>query len=59
VRTVPGQSVSRQTTDTTYEEHVVKDPRLLIKGKLVKGAGTLDVINPGTGRARYAAERTG
>jgi acyl-CoA reductase-like NAD-dependent aldehyde dehydrogenase len=33
------------------------DYRLLINGKLVKGAGTLDVINPATGRTLTAAPR--
>src|SRR6516164_9343515 len=31
--------------------------RLLIDGKLVEGAGTLDVINPTTGRTLTAASR--
>jgi acyl-CoA reductase-like NAD-dependent aldehyde dehydrogenase len=33
------------------------DYRLLINGKLVNGAGTLDVINPATGRTLTAAPR--
>ena len=33
------------------------DFRLLIDGRLVKGAGTLDVINPATGRTLTAAPR--
>jgi acyl-CoA reductase-like NAD-dependent aldehyde dehydrogenase len=35
----------------------MNDFRLLINGKLVKGAGTLDVINPATGRSLMAAPR--
>ena len=35
----------------------MNDFRLLINGKLVEGAGTLDVINPATGRALTAAPR--
>src|SRR6516165_5371327 len=51
------QFVNRQTTNTTYEEYVMSDFRLLIDGRLVKGAGTLDVINPATGRTLTAAPR--
>src|SRR5262249_34787540 len=35
----------------------MSDFRLLINGKLVQGAGTLDVINPATGRTLTAAPR--
>ncbi len=35
----------------------MSDFRLLINGKLVEGAGTLDVINPATGRALAVAPR--
>jgi len=42
---------------TTNEECVMSDFRLLINGKLVEGAGTLDVINPATGRILTAAPR--
>src|SRR5262245_32302183 len=35
----------------------MSDFRLLIDGKLVEGAGTLDVINPATGRILEAAPR--
>ena len=35
----------------------MNDFRLLINGKLVKGASTLDVINPATGRTLTAAPR--
>src|SRR6516225_2679332 len=38
-------------------EHVMSDFRLLINGKLVEGSGTLDVINPATGRTLTAAPR--
>jgi GMC oxidoreductase len=34
---------------TTNEECVMSDFRLLINGRLVEGAGALDVINPATG----------
>ena len=55
--TLPFQPVSRRTTNTTNEEYVMTDFRLLIDGRLVKGAGTLDVINPATGRTQTAAPR--
>jgi acyl-CoA reductase-like NAD-dependent aldehyde dehydrogenase len=55
--TLPEPSVNRQTTNTTNEEYVMNDFRLLINGRLVKGAGTLDVINPATGRTLTAAPR--
>jgi acyl-CoA reductase-like NAD-dependent aldehyde dehydrogenase len=35
----------------------MSDFRLLINGRPVKGAGTLDVINPATGRTLTAAPR--
>ena len=35
----------------------MSDFRLLINGKLVEGAGTLDVINPATGRTLTEAPR--
>ena len=35
----------------------MNDFRLLINGRLVKGASTLDVINPATGRILTAAPR--
>jgi acyl-CoA reductase-like NAD-dependent aldehyde dehydrogenase len=44
-------------TNVTNEEYVMNDLRLLINGRLVKGAGTLDVINPATGRTLMAAPR--
>jgi delta 1-pyrroline-5-carboxylate dehydrogenase len=54
---LPDPSVSQQTTNTTNEEYVMNDIRLLINGRLVKGASTLDVINPATGRTLTAAPR--
>ena len=50
-------AISKQTTNTSNEEYVLNDFRLLINGKLVQGAGTLDVINPATGRTLTAAPR--
>jgi hypothetical protein len=38
-------------------DYVRSDFRLLINGRLVQGAGALDVINPATGRALTAAPR--
>src|SRR5262249_31380406 len=46
-----------QPTDTTHEESIMNDFRLLIDGRLVEGAGTLDVINPATGRTVATAPR--
>jgi hypothetical protein len=43
--TLSDRSVSRQTT-TTNEECVMSEFRLLINGRLVAGASTLEVINP-------------
>jgi acyl-CoA reductase-like NAD-dependent aldehyde dehydrogenase len=48
---------SRQTTNTTNEASAMNDFRLLIDGRLVEGAGTLDVINPATGRVLTTAPR--
>src|SRR5215468_1765584 len=48
---------SRRTVDTTREQDAVNKFRLLIGGKLVDGAGTLDVINPATGRVLTTAPR--
>jgi acyl-CoA reductase-like NAD-dependent aldehyde dehydrogenase len=48
------RAVGRQVTD---EERIAGDFRLLIDGKLVEGAGALDVINPATGRVLAAAPR--
>jgi acyl-CoA reductase-like NAD-dependent aldehyde dehydrogenase len=44
-------------TNNTSKEYVMHDFRMLINGKLVKGASTLDVINPATGRTLTAAPR--
>jgi hypothetical protein len=49
--TLPDPSVSRQTANTTNEEHVMNDFRLLIKGKLVGDAA------PATGGAAGQAGR--
>src|SRR5262249_28858297 len=49
--------VWEQTTNTTNQEYVMHDFRLLINGRLVKGTSTLDVINPATGRTLTAAPR--
>ena len=46
--------LSRQTTNG---KSALSDFRLLINGKLVEGAGTLDVINPATGRTLTTAPR--
>src|SRR5258708_19220482 len=51
------QETGKRPTKTTNEEYVMTDYRLLINGKLVKGAGALDVINPATGRILTAAPR--
>jgi acyl-CoA reductase-like NAD-dependent aldehyde dehydrogenase len=55
--THPMNEPNRRTMNTTNEEDVVNDFGLLIDGRLVEGAGTLDVINPATGRALTAAPR--
>jgi acyl-CoA reductase-like NAD-dependent aldehyde dehydrogenase len=49
-----GNPSSRRTRD---EEYATSDFRLLINGRLVEGAGTLDVINPATGRTLTTAPR--
>ena len=49
-----GNPSSRRTRD---EENATSDFRLLINGRLVEGAGTLDVINPATGRTLTTAPR--
>jgi acyl-CoA reductase-like NAD-dependent aldehyde dehydrogenase len=48
------QSVRRRATD---KDRPTSDFRLLINGKLVKGASTLDVVNPATGRTLTTAPR--
>jgi acyl-CoA reductase-like NAD-dependent aldehyde dehydrogenase len=49
--------ISPSSRQATHEEGVRSDFRLLINGKLVEGAGTLDVINPATGRTLTTAPR--
>src|SRR5215470_14743041 len=56
-RTQPTDEPSRRTLDATREQDAVSEFRLLIGGKLVEGAGTLDVINPATGRVLTTAPR--
>src|SRR5215813_1248431 len=56
-RTQPTDEPSRRTVDATREQNAVSEFRLLIGGKLVEGAGTLDVINPATGRVLTTAPR--
>lgn len=46
VRAVAVSSLSSRRT--TNEEYVLSDFRLLINGRVVDGAGALDVINPGS-----------
>jgi acyl-CoA reductase-like NAD-dependent aldehyde dehydrogenase len=53
----PMNELSRRTRNTTNEESAMNDFRLLINGRLVKGAGTLDVMNPATGRVLTTAPR--
>src|SRR5262245_26480298 len=55
--TQPTDEPSRRTVDATREQDAVSEFRLLIGGKLVEGAGTLDVINPATGRVLTTAPR--
>src|SRR5262245_12658772 len=56
-RTQPTDEPSRSTVVATREQDAVSEFRLLIGGKLVEGAGTLDVINPATGRILTTAPR--
>jgi acyl-CoA reductase-like NAD-dependent aldehyde dehydrogenase len=56
-RTQPTDETSRRTVDAAREQDAVSEFRLLIGGKLVEGAGTVDVINPATGRALTTAPR--
>src|SRR5215471_20689852 len=56
-RTQPTDEPSRRTGDATREQDAVSEFRLLIGGQLVEGAGTLDVINPATGRVLTTAPR--
>ncbi|MDB5312839.1 MAG: aldehyde dehydrogenase [Gemmataceae bacterium] len=55
--TQPMNEPNRRAMNTTNEEDGVNDFRLLIDGRLVQGAGTLDVINPATGRTLTTAPR--
>src|SRR5262245_27243694 len=56
-RTHPTDEPSRRAVDATRDQDAVSEFRLLIGGKLVEGAGTLDVINPATGRVLTTAPR--
>src|SRR5262245_33438850 len=56
-RTRPTNQPGRRAVNTTNEESVMNDFRLLIGGRLVEGAGTLEVINPATGRVLRTAPR--
>ena len=56
-RTQPTDEPSRRTVDATREQDAVSGFRLLIGGKLVDGAGTVNVINPATGRVLTTAPR--
>src|SRR5262245_48240343 len=56
-RTRPTDEPSRRAVDATREQDAVSEFRLLIGGKLVEGAGTIDVINPATGRILTTAPR--
>src|SRR5262245_43594334 len=55
--TQPVKEPGRPTTNASNEESVMNDFRLLIDGRLVEGAGTLDVINPATRRVLTTAPR--
>src|SRR5262249_42994697 len=56
-RTQSRDESSRRTVDATREQDAGSEFRLLIGGKLVEGAGTLDVINPATGQVLTTAPR--
>src|SRR5262245_23816489 len=56
-RAQPTDEPRRRTVVATREQDAVSEFRLLIGGKLVEGAGTLDVINPATGRVLTSAPR--
>src|SRR5262245_13370464 len=49
--------LGRRTMNTAHQEPVMNAFRLLINGRLVDGAGALDVINPATGRVLTTAPR--
>jgi acyl-CoA reductase-like NAD-dependent aldehyde dehydrogenase len=55
--TQPLSELSRRTMNATIEESAINDFRLLIGGRLLEGAATLDVINPATGRVLTTAPR--
>jgi acyl-CoA reductase-like NAD-dependent aldehyde dehydrogenase len=50
-------TISPPSRQATTKEGAASDFRLLINGRLVEGAGTLDVINPATGRVLTTAPR--
>ena len=49
--------ISQASRESSNKECADGDFRLLIGGRLVEGAGTLDVINPATGRVLTTAPR--
>jgi acyl-CoA reductase-like NAD-dependent aldehyde dehydrogenase len=55
--THPMNEPGRSTVCDSHEEEAVNDFRLLIGGRLVKGADTFEVINPATGQAMTTAPR--
>src|SRR5262245_2549615 len=55
--TRPVNKPAGRRMNPSNEEFAANDFRLLIGGKLVEGAGTLDVINPATGRVLTTAPR--
>src|SRR5262245_24059428 len=56
-RTQPTDGLSRRTAHATRAQDAVRAFKLLIDGRLVEGAGFLDVINPATGRVLATAPR--
>src|SRR5262249_14334006 len=54
-RTQSTDEPSRRPGDAAREQDAVSEFRLLIGGKLVEGAGDLDVINPATGKKVMAS----
>src|SRR5262249_61140950 len=55
--TQPMNKPVRRRMNPSNEEFAANDFGLLIDGRLVEGAGTLDVINPATGRVLTTAPR--
>src|SRR5262245_54750065 len=53
--TQPMNKPVRRRMNPSNEEFAANDFRLLIDGRLVEGAGSLDVINPATGRVLTTA----